>query len=663
MKLIKLTLRNFKGIKNFTLNAEGENVKIFGDNATGKTTIFDAFTWLLFGKDSQNKADFEIKALDQDGKPIHGLEHSVEATLELTDNQQLTLRKVYKEKWTKKRGSAKPTFTGHTTDHFIDGVPVKKSEYDARISNLIDEKIFKLLTSPTYFNEQIHWQERRRILLEVCGDISDQDVVTAEPKLEKLQEVLKSRTLDDHQKVIASRRVEINKELERIPIRIDEIEHNLPNISNINPEELPNDIAKLEAQLEEKQQELSRIESGGEIAEKTKKLREVEGELLEIQHQHRQKAEAGVQEKRTELNELRNEISNLQYNIQSTKRTKEGNESTITRLEDKASQLRKKWHQVNAQEFSFEQDDTCPACGQKLPQEQLKEARENALAQFNREKAKELEAITQEGKGIKSQLDTLKEENAKFDQENLLSETQLAKLQQKADALQAEIDALTAKTPDISNNPTYVAKIKEKEAIEEEIAQLKADNKKAVAKVRDEINTIKQGIEALQDAQAKVKLHEQAKQRIQELKDQEKKLAAEYERLEEELYLTEEFIRTKVKLLEEKINSKFRFARFKLFNQLVNGGVEECCETLYQGVPYGSGLNNGHKIIVGLDIIETLAEHYGFRPPIFIDNAEGVTRLPEVGSQVISLIVSEADKKLRVEVEPKTDKKSNTEVA
>lgn len=650
MKLLKLELKNFKGIKKFTLDTQGGNVSIYGDNATGKTTIMDAFLWLLFDKDSQNKKDFDIKTLDADGNPVHGLDHEVEGIFQI-GNKKLTLRKVYAEKWTKKRGSATKEFTGHTTDHFIDGVPVKKNEYDAKVAEIADESIFRLLTDPRYFNTQLHWQERRRILLEVCGDISDEDVIASEPALAKLPEILQNRKLEDHRKVIAARRTEINRELERIPVRIDEVENGLPDVTGIIPEELPNDIAKLKAQLQEKQQELSRIESGGEVAEKTKKLREVEGELLEIQHQHRQKTDASAQEKRAALGNIKDQISNLQYGIKFRKREIEGNESTISRLESKANQLREKWYQVNAQEFEFTQEDTCPTCGQPLPAEQLQETRDKALADFNRVKAEKLEAITSEGKATKSEIESLQSENWKLQKEIQEAENQLAELQQKAEELQAEIDTLIQNTTDITENPAYIEKLKEKEALEKEIVELKADNQEAVARARSEIDAINQDIEALEDAQAKVKQYERGQQRIEELKKQERELAAEYERLEKELYLTEQFIRTKVNLLEEKINSKFQFARFKLFNVLVNGGVEECCETLYQGVPYSSALNNAARINVGLDIINTLSDHYGFTAPIFVDNREAVTRLIETKAQVISLVVSEPDKTLRVEVE------------
>ena len=120
------------------------------------------------------------------------------------------------------------------------------------------------------------------------------------------------------------------------------------------------------------------------------------------------------------------------------------------------------------------------------------------------------------------------------------------------------------------------------------------------------------------------------------------------ENLEQQLYLTEQFIRTKVQLLEDRINNKFELARFKLFDVQINGAVVECCETTYRGVPYSS-LNRGARINVGLDIIRTLSKHYGFNAPIWIDNAEAVTHLIEIDSQVIRLLVSEQDEKLRVE--------------
>jgi predicted ATP-dependent endonuclease of OLD family len=272
MKLINLKLSNFKGIRKFEFRTDGKDVSIMGDNASGKTTLADAFMWLLFDKDSANRKDFEIKTLGPDGEPEHGLEHTVEAILELEDGSQLALKKVFKEKWTKKRGSATAEFTGHTTDYCLDGVPVKKKEYDEKITEIADENIFRLLTDPRYFNEILHWQKRRELLLEVCGDVSDAEVIASKTDLSKLSEILGNRTIEQHRKVIQARRSEINKELERIPVRIDEVNLGLPRIDDItDPDALPSDIAsdieKLRNELRNKQEELAQAKAGGQVAE------------------------------------------------------------------------------------------------------------------------------------------------------------------------------------------------------------------------------------------------------------------------------------------------------------------------------------------------------------------------------------------------------------
>lgn len=651
MRLIALTLRNFKGIKSFTLDTQGGNADLFGDNATGKTTLFDAFTWLLFDKDSQNKKDFEIKTLGKDNQPMHGLEHEVEATLDVDDGHALNLRKVYKEKWTKKRGSASAEFTGHTTDYFIDSVPVKKSEYEARIAEIASEDIFKLLTSPTYFNEQLHWEKRRQILLEVCGDISDEEVIASDKALAELPKILGNHSLEDYRKIIAARRVKINDELKKIPVRIDEVTQGLPDLSNFERNELQVDIDSLRERIREKEQELSRIESGGEIAEKRVQLKEAEGDLIILKNQLQGKISEQIDAKRQELQQIKASLYDWQSEVKNKKGALKHSQQQIAKLETEMGKLREDWGRANDQQFHFEQDDTCPTCGQSLPAEKLNAAREKALAAFNRSKAERLEFITANGKERKQSAELHQGEIQTLNDEIQSAEAKAEEYAQKARELELLIENMLKDSCAYQEDPAYVAKVGEIQTLEEQMKQLLQDA--AVA-----IDGVKKGIEELggvllekQTCLAKFDQYEKGQTRIEELKAQERDLAAEYEKLEGELYLTEEFIRAKVNLLEEKINSKFKLARFKLFNTLVNGGVEECCETLYNGVPYSGGLNNGHRNAVGMDIINTLSEHYGFYPPIFVDNAESITVLPEMTAQVIRLVVSENDKVLRVETE------------
>ena len=140
---------------------------------------------------------------------------------------------------------------------------------------------------------------------------------------------------------------------------------------------------------------------------------------------------------------------------------------------------------------------------------------------------------------------------------------------------------------------------------------------------------------------------QKTKKRILELEENQKKLSAEYENIEQETFLIEDFIKAKVELLNEKINKKFKLATFKMFESQVNGGLKECCEVMYNNIPY-KALNNAARLNVGLDIINTLTKHYNVTAPLFIDNAEAVTTFIDSDSQIIKLIVTEGVKALEV---------------
>lgn len=651
IKLLNLNLKDFKGVREFSLDLQGENVKVYGDNATGKTTLFDAFIWLLFDKDSQNRKDFQIKTLSN-GKSLKGLEHEVEAVF-LVDGKELSLRKVFAEKWTKKRGAAQAEFSGHTTTYYIDGVPAKKKEFVDRVADLVDEDIFKLLTSPSFFNEQLHWQKRREILLEICGDITVAEVIASNNKLSKLPDILGNRSIEDHRKVIAAKRSEINKELDRIPIRIDEVQRTLPDVSELNEEEINDEITFLKTQVDGKEQELLRIQNGSEVTEKQKQLREAEMELLDIKNDHQQASFSKTSDKQKQYYEEKQQLDNLKHYNQANQREISSLSNQVTSKESEIVVLRQKWHTVNNE--TFEQHQTsCPTCGQDLPAEQIEES----ISRFNLEKSQKLESIQLQGKQFNEDLEKLK---AEIESHELALEGRVQEIGDKekiVHQIQEELEAIKATVSDVTHSPEYQAKQEQIVSIKQSIEELRQSSFSAADEVKRAISGYKLEISKLEQDKAKFAQVQLVEKRISELEEQEKELAKEFEEIEQQLFLTEEFIRTKVNLLEEKINSKFKYARFNLFKTNINGGLEEICETTYNGVPYSGGLNNAARINVGLDIINTLSEHYGVQAPIFVDNSEAVTSLIDIDSQVISLIVSEADKKLRVEYPTQLNKEA-----
>ncbi|WP_019420152.1 AAA family ATPase [Paenibacillus sp. OSY-SE] len=638
--LARQTARNFKGFRNFELVANGGDVDVYGDNGTGKTTIFDSFLWALFGKDSSNRTDFQIKELDGEGNVLqHGLEHEVEVVLSI-DGRRKTFRRVFAEKWTKKRGSALAEFTGHMTSNFVDGVPVKQGEYAAEVDAVIKEDIFKLLTNPAFFNEQLKWEQRRKILLEVCGDVTDAEVIHGNKALEKLPAILGDRSIEDHRKVIAARRADINKELDKIPIRIDEARRSAPDIAELDEELLHEDILTIRSRIVAKEEELTRIQAGGEIAVKEKRLREIESQLLEIKTRLQSDVMGRVAAKRETVDAIHREEDALRRQVDDAQHRIELNQRNVNSREAEAQRLREKWSEVNGQEMpEHHHDENCPTCGQSLPEEQIQAAHVKALAAFNTGKAKRLEQISAEGKEATADAKRLKLEIERLTFALEEDQRALEKKQGEFAAAEAELAALRASVQVPTTNPEYQRLQDEVNNIRREIEQLRSSASVAMATVREEIQGLRSEVELLEGDKAKFAQVKTTEQRIVELEKQEKALASEFEHLEHELFLTEEFIRTKVTMLETKINSKFRYARFKLFEQQINGGLKEVCETTYRGVPYDGGLNNAARINVGIDIINTLSEHYGFSAPIFVDNAEAVTKLFDTDSQVIRLIV------------------------
>ncbi len=653
MRLLKLKLRNFKGIDSFELNAQGADVRVFGDNGTGKTTLADAFMWLLFDKDSKDQSQFEIKTLDANGEPAHHLEHEVEGVLELEGGKRLELRKVYYEKWTKKRGSATETFSGHTTDYYIDGVPVKKSEYDAKIEEIADEEIFKLLTNPAYFPEELHWQDRREILIDAFGTVTDEEVIASDENLAELRDILNGRGVEDHQKVVKGKQKEINKELDRLPVRIDEVTQGLPDIEDIDEDSLRGKIRYRKNKVRELEQELSNIESGGGVAEKKQRLAEVESEILDLKNQHREKVDKLIEGQREELATYKEGRREMRSEVSIKQRMVEDMEEQIEELDAKANELRGEWHKINEQEFEYDEESVCPTCGQDLPEEQLEEARQKALEDFNKEKAGRLEDITAEGKAARAEQEELREKKERLQQQIEDHNNDIETLGKHIEHAEAKIRALQEEATELEDNPEYQAKLEERKRLKSEIENLQADRSAEKEGIQEEIERYEGEISELERQLARLEQYEEGQARIEELKEKEGELAQEYERLEKELYLMEEFTRAKVSLLEEKINSQFELADFQVFEVQVNGGIKETWEVTYDGVPYGSNLNNGARINVGLDIINTLSDHYGFSAPLFIDNRESVTELIDTSGQMISLVVSPEDEELRIETEIK----------
>lgn len=631
MKLLKLNLQNFKGIRNSEFDFGGIDATIYGDNATGKTTVFDSLCWLLFGKDSLDRADFEIKTLEN-GEPIHKVNHEVEAEFLNDDGNSFTLRRVYREKYSSPRGGD-TKLTGHTTDYFVNDVPVKEKEYKQYINDVIAEDVFKLITNPLYFNEQYSWQNRRKLLLEISGDIKDDEVINSRSELTRLAELLNGRTVDEQRKIVAAKKTAINKELDMIPVRIDEALRNKADIA-ASESKLTTDIETLNKSINELENQKATIINGFSSTEKRSKIDEIsrqlkarQSEVLSIYNSEKQRKRGEYEALLTQLKIIESEHD--RYTDRAYDLAKD-----IERESKRIETLQAEFDTFNAQEFNKE---ACPTCGQPLPEDKQAELE----AAFNSEKAAKLEEW-------QSLIESAKKLKANYEEQREV-------LIVKADGLTKEIEEKTKAyetkfkeyesylEPNIEDDPDY--KELKAELFLLELDEGEEADDKEVARLDEEITSVKEKRAALETELNKYTLNADIQKRVIELENQQQKLAAEKNLLDETSFLIDEFVKAKVDMLEESINSHFEYARFKMFNVLVNGNVEECCETTYKGVPYRS-MNNAARMNVGLDIINALTKFYKVTAPVFIDNAEAVTDFIKCNSQTIKLVVDADFKEL-----------------
>ena len=658
MKLYRLTLSNFQGIKSLSFDfPEGRSASIYGDNATGKTTCYNALTWLLFDKASTAAKNFTPKTKGPDGD-LHHLDHSAEAVFVTDTGRQITLKKTYHESYKKKRGSAMEEFDGHTVEYEVDGVPVKEKEFTATVIGFCggDTEKPKMLTMPDYFPEQLSWDTRRKILLEICGDISDDEIIAANDDLKELKDFLRMNgtaeqyyTTDEYKKVAAARRGEINKQLTEIPARIDEAEKAIPDTTGLDAEEIEQNIASLQRKRDNLAAEKAEAAAGGtaaatlrtQIADIRTKLAEGKAAHTKAQNDQNADIDADILLAKREVSEARRAAEDIRTDIDRAEAKKK-------RLEATREQLLEAYHEISATRWD-EGQEICPTCHQQLPAEQIEKMRED----FNLRKSQRLEEINKRGK-------TEASKTAIAELEAHIGD--LRKKATEADEVrktaEAKVEALAGRRVE----PTTYETTEEYATLTAQIADLEAKiedegkcTSEAVATVEAKIKAVDGAIRDERDKQMQLTMAENQHRRIAELEKQEKRLGGEFEELEKGLYLCDLFTKKKVSALTERINGKFKRVRFRLFIEQLNGGLKEDCEVMIPRddgtlVPY-TFANNAARINAGLEIINTLAEHWNIRMPVFIDNAESVTHLENSDTQIIRLVVCEADKKLRLEVD------------
>lgn len=663
IRLKSLHLENFKGTKSLQVDF-GVKTTIRGANATGKTTVEDAWSWLLFDKDSTGSSKFQIRPLDSVGNQIDNVEIMVEGTLDI-DGKEVILKKVQKQNWVKERGTQERKFKGNVNEFEINGYPKSEKDYKEYISDIVDEELFKLITNPSAFTS-LPWKKQREVLMKLVDEISDIEIARFDEKFLPLISELEQASTDDILQKYNKAMKEWKKKQVELPARIDEVSKQLVDI----------DTAELELQVNYLKEQIDDTERQQEDADSAvKEYDKVSVEIIRIKGEMRaifDKAKSSLLEERKVIQKCiddaterfeksRGQIKLSEMRIEQLKKAVEQNEAEKVRLLDKWGVENKrafpKYEELPALD---ENSLVCPTCGQDLPEElrsqkiaDYEERKKQHQSDYNKsredfeqskeskktdinEKGKVLVAAIKKDKAEIEQLEAkvkqAKEDEIQFNKEKTVAMEELSKLPQTADlsekqeykALQNELFNLEETQRNMDTGADYRSQLKIK-----------------LSGLREELSAAEKKIASADNSAIE--------ERIEQLKEEQREVGQKVADQEKMIYLLEQFIRAKMDKISESINKKFNAVSWKLFDMQINGGMKETCECTVNGVPFSS-LNNGHKIIAGLDIISSLSALYGVSAPIFIDNAEALNdfNIPAMDCQIVLLKVSD-DKELKVE--------------
>jgi hypothetical protein len=575
----------------------------------------------------------------------------VEAEI-LVEDKVVKLQKIYREKWTKKRNEADRTLTGHETEYYINEIPCKSGEYSNYINNLINEELFKLITSVTYFNQQMHWTKRRDLLMDIIGALTDEEVIEADERLKPLLKVLEDRTLEDHAKWVKGHRVRVNKEIEKIPVRIDEIIKGLPELpDNIDFHELKQEKNLIISKIDEIDQRINSQELVSKaFREKHKELSDAKRKLQDIVvrlEKNKKRKAADIQNELEDIKELANNLARrkerLLDSVNQNHRVIADNDKYIQKLRQDFSEIKSKRF-VEPDKNNFK----CTTCRQALPNEDIESLISTMRSNFQAEVERQLTSINTAGIGAKKE-----KERAEKAIEEMMAEIEAIDAQaienskkkiELSESLEIEKEVL--KGFSVEDDEEFQEIFLYVQSIETEIegmadgsaASKEIELKRAYQKDLNSINYKLNSKEIIEKQQA----------RIKELEEEQELLRDQMMELERDEYLIGQFTIKKVDMMEESINQRFQHVKFKLFNRLTNGAIEDCCEVTLKGVPY-SDLNTAGTINAGLDVINVLTDKYQVSAPVFLDNSESINSMIDVDSQVIKLVVTK-DKNMKVEV-------------
>lgn len=650
IKFKKIRIRNFRGLVRFEANLEGRSVRISGANGLGKSSVADAITWVLFGKDSRRRTAFPIDPVDDEGRIIHNLDVSVELEM-LIDGQPTTLRRRRQEKWVQKRGMTREQLDGHQTTCYIDGRPLPSSDFSSHVDTIVKEELFRALTTPDYF-PSLPMDQQYRLLVKIVGTRTLAEIAAKDEEALKVVDDLGQRSIDQYRQGLSYDLQRTRKELETIPVRLSEVQG---FIEQVKAKGADGKTAQRHAKgIEEKLRQVTQeIDSMAGVVRAENARHNDQRAYIQQLRQQRDAIEDRIEKQNREARTLHQSlVCKAKEELEATEERHTAAKTMLglheRRLKDLEQQLidfRRRWEEVERLSFSWNAEEAvCPTCGQPLPQDQADQKRVEAEMRFNERKMQQQDALDEEGKKLAASKQRLQDLSAAAREEMATAERLMPEARQRLSKAEAE-PIEQADYHDAADWQRLSGEIDQRMKELEQTTQ--AQEPPQLAALRTEEQAYRKELRLLEQTIDRSKQIDGYIRREKELQTQRTALSGEVARMQTRLEAAERLQLMEANDLQQRVNDLFPSVRFRLSRELLNGREVGHCELSVDGVPY-SGLSTSERINAGLELINALARHYNIVAPIVIDNAEAVNKVaPTLGQQIL-LEVSPA-KKLNVE--------------
>ncbi len=646
--LKEIVLKNFKG-QNRTFEPNAHKTFVKGANGVGKTTLYKAFCWLLTGyTDAINVKNHEL--FDSRFELTHETpEARVKASIML-DGEEYTIERVAKAKFSRKRGSQE--WTKDSSDAYclyIDNIETSATAFSSWIeSNIGDVDLLPyMLIGERFANLIIDDKKAARKLLEqITGEITI-DMMRGDYTMIKkdLQKYPIEQLLERYKAQLKP----LNQRNNVIDALIETKESELHSFDDIDFNELETRIGEKTKEIEKVDECIADSSKALEplICEREKLIKEIHAAAVKLGG----KRIAWESKLSSELSEIKrridcvdannkeiakkNKIARDEYELMCA--TMDCKKKQLQTLNDKRDELLKRRDEVKARVFNME---VCAYCGSPLSE--YDQDKERKL--FNERKEKDLQAIVNEGKVVKEQIDLLNREISNLSEK--INEGCHEIPFENKDELMTEYNFLLEQKTPFEETDVYKTLDLEINYLKSKLSEIKIDKED----FQNEKSKLISELQELNREYGKKAVKDSFEHDIESLKLEKRNLGSEIARIEGCIANIKEYEEERAKIISEKINEKLDDCRIVMYSRQKDGTLKpDCVVESKEGVKYAT-LNNSARIRICLSLQRMFCKYFDINLPIFVDEASvfDSEHLPTFESQTIYLLASD-DKTLKVE--------------